>query len=706
MKEKKSVKKLNYKYIIIVESPAKAKTIKKYLGKNYEVVASMGHIRDLPKSKLGIDIENNFEPNYINIKGKAPLINDLKKRSKSCEKVFLAADPDREGEAISFHIANILGLSKDEENRITFNEITKDAVKYGVKNPRKIDMNLFDAQQARRILDRLVGYKLSPFLWMKVKKGLSAGRVQSVAVKIIVDREEEIRNFVSKEYWTIDAHILDDNKKEFISTLSLYKGKKIEIENEEQANKILNDINDLDFKIEDIKKSLKKRTPYPPFITSTLQQDASRKFNFQSKKTMKIAQELYEGIEIKGMGTQGLITYMRTDSFRLSPQSLDEARSYILNKYGDEYCPSSPRYYKSKQKKDNIQDAHEAIRPTIINLHPDEIKTNLTNDQYKLYKLIWERFISCQMQDCILDTVSVKIKAGDYLFKSTGSTVKFKGFTALYEESKDEKDKKLPILPNLTNDTKLTLKMIDKIQHFTQPAPRYTEASLIKTLEENGIGRPSTYSPTISTILSRGYIERQGKSLCPTELGEVTTKLMIEHFSSIVDEEFSAQMEENLDKIEAGIENWKDIINKFYNDFEKSLNIAEKQMEGTKIELTPIVSDVICENCGKNMIVKTGRFGEFLACPSYPECKNTKPIVKPIEANCPICESEVYLKKSKKGKTYYGCSNNPKCSFMSWDEPLKELCPQCSAYLLKKIGRFGKIYCSNEKCDYKRGLKD
>lgn len=706
MKEKKSVKKPSYKYIIIVESPAKAKTIKKYLGKNYEVVASMGHIRDLPKSKLGIDIENNFEPSYINIKGKAPLINDLKKRSKLCEKVFLAADPDREGEAISFHIANILGLNKDEENRVTFNEITKDAVKYGVKNPRKIDMNLFDAQQARRILDRLVGYKLSPFLWMKVKKGLSAGRVQSVAVKIIVDREEEIRNFVSKEYWTIDAHLLEDHKKEFISTLNLYKGKKIEIENEDHANKIVNEVNSLDFKIEDIKKSVKKRTPYPPFITSTLQQDASRKFNFQSKKTMKIAQELYEGIEIKGMGTQGLITYMRTDSFRLSPQSLDEARNYILNKYGDEYCPSSPRYYKSKQKKDNIQDAHEAIRPTIINLHPDEIKSNLTNDQYKLYKLIWERFISCQMEDCILDTVSVKIQAGDYLFKSTGSTVKFKGFTVLYEESKDEKDKKLPILPNLTDGTKLKLRAIDKLQHFTQPAPRYTEASLIKTLEENGIGRPSTYSPTISTILSRGYIERQGKSLCPTELGEVTTKLMIEHFSSIVDEEFSAQMEENLDKIEDGTENWKNIINQFYEGFEKSLNIAEKQMEGTKIELTPIVSNVVCENCGKNMIVKTGRFGEFLACPSYPECKNTKPIVKPIEANCPLCESEVYLKKSKKGKKYYGCSNNPKCSFMSWDEPLKELCPQCSNYLLKKVGRFGKIYCSDEKCDYKRGLKD
>lgn len=706
MKEKKSVKKPDYKYIIIVESPAKAKTIKKYLGKNYEVVASMGHIRDLPKSKLGIDIENNFEPSYINIKGKAPLINDLKKRSKSCEKVFLAADPDREGEAISFHIANILGLNKDEENRVTFNEITKDAVKYGVKNPRKIDMNLFDAQQARRILDRLVGYKLSPFLWMKVKKGLSAGRVQSVAVKIIVDREEEIRNFVSKEYWTIDVLLLEDKKKEFISTLSLYKGKKIEIENEEQANKIVNEVNSLDFKIDDIKKSVKKRTPYPPFITSTLQQDASRKFNFQSKKTMKIAQELYEGIEIKGMSIQGLITYMRTDSFRLSPQSLDEARNYILNKYGDEYCPSSPRYYKSKQKKDNIQDAHEAIRPTIINLNPDEIKSNLTNDQYKLYKLIWERFISCQMEDIILDTVSVKIKAGDYLFKSTGSTVKFKGFTVLYEESKDEKDKKEAILPNLTNDSKLKLKKIEKLQHFTQPAPRYTEASLIKTLEENGIGRPSTYSPTISTILSRGYIERQGKSLCPTELGEVTTKLMTEHFSSIVDEEFSAQMEENLDKIEDGKENWKNIINKFYEGFEKSLNIAEKQMEGTRIELTPIVSDIICENCGKNMVVKTGRFGDFLACPSYPECKNTKPILKPIESNCPICESEVYLKKSKKGKTYYACSNNPKCSFMSWDEPLKESCPQCSSYLLKKVGRFGKIYCSNEKCDYKRGLKD
>lgn len=704
---KKNTKKTSnsYKYIVIVESPAKAKTIKKYLGKDYEVVASMGHIRDLPKSKLGVDIENNFEPHYINIKGKAPLINDLKKKAKNCEKVFLAADPDREGEAISFHLATILGLDINDNNRVTFNAITKASVTESIKNPRKIDLDLFDAQQARRILDRLVGYKLSPFLWQKVKRGLSAGRVQSVAVKMIVDRENEIKAFKEEEYWSIDVNLYEDLvKNKFIAKVTNYKNKKLDIENEEKATKIENELKENDFLIDDIKKSVRKKQPSPPFITSTLQQEASKKLNFQSARTMKIAQELYEGVDIKGKGSIGLITYMRTDSFRLAPEAINEARNFIFSNYGSEYLPKDFRFYKSKRKTD-VQDAHEAIRPTVVEFSPQQIKGNLTNDQYKLYKLIWERFIACQMADCLLDTVSVSVKNGDYGLKASGFTVKFMGFTLVYEESDNEKDKKGNKLPELTNGATLKLKDIVKNQHFTQPPPRFTEASLIKALESNGIGRPSTYSPTITTILSRKYIEREKKNLLPTELGEVTTTLMKDHFNSIVDEEFSANMEDRLDSVEDGNTNWKDVIASFYEGFSATLEKAQKELEGTRVELTQIVTDEKCDLCGTNMVVKQGRYGDFLACPRYPECKNTKPIVKKTDGVCPLCSGIILAKKSKKNKAYFGCEHNPKCEFMTWDTPIKEKCPKCNHTLLKKMGRASKIYCSNDNCNYEEDVK-
>jgi len=695
----------SYKYIVIVESPAKAKTIKKYLGKDYEVIASMGHIRDLPKSKLGVDVDNNFEPGYINIKGKAPLINDLKKRAKNCEKVFLAPDPDREGEAISYHLATILGLDINDDNRVTFNAITKDAVTTSIKNPRKINMALFDAQQARRILDRLVGYKLSPFLWQKVKRGLSAGRVQSVAVKMIVDRENEIRAFTPEEYWSIDVDLYEKLAKDnFTAKVASHNGKKLNIQNGEEATNIELSIKNEKFIIDEIKKSVRKKQPAPPFITSTLQQEASKKLNFQSARTMKIAQELYEGVDIKGQGSQGLITYMRTDSFRLAPEAIYSARDYIGKVYGEGYVPEKFRFYKSKRKTD-VQDAHEAIRPTVVEFSPESIRVNLSNDQYKLYKLIWERFIACQMEDCLLDMVNVSITSGEYGLRASGFSVKFSGFTLVYEESDNEKDKGGNKLPILTEGATLNLKEIIKNQHFTQPQARFTEASLIKALEANGIGRPSTYSPTITTILSRKYIERDKKNLVPTELGEVTTTLMKDHFKDIVDEEFSANMENSLDAVEDGQRNWKDIISEFYGGFNATLEKAQKELEGTRVELTQIVSDEKCDLCGTNMVVKQGRFGDFLACPNYPECKSTKAIVNKTDGDCPICDGIILAKKSKKGKVYFGCEHNPKCTFMTWDTPSKERCPKCDKSLLKKMGRANKIYCSNADCDYEDILK-
>jgi len=686
--------------LVIVESPAKAKTIKKYLGKNYDVIASMGHVRDLPKSTLGVDVENGFAPKYTNIRTQSATIKKLKEAAKGCDKIFLATDPDREGEAISWHLATLLKLDVSDKNRITFNEITKSGVKEGMANPRKIDLSLFDAQQARRVLDRIVGYKLSPFLWKKIAPGLSAGRVQSVAVRIIVDREEEIRSFVPEEYWSIDASLLaDSSKKAFLAKFYGKDGKKINLKTKEETDKILKDIEGAEFKVAEIKKGVRQKSPAPPFTTSTLQQEASRKLGFQSRRTMKAAQELYEGVELPKMGATGLITYMRTDSLRISNEAREGATQFISEKYGKDYLPESPRYYKSKN---NAQDAHEAIRPTMPALTPMQVKESLTSDQYKLYKLIWERFIASQMANAEYDTVSVDVDANGYIFKATGFTVKFDGFTALYVEGKDEEEEKASALPKLTKGDTLKVKSLEGKQHFTEPPARFTEASLIKILEENGIGRPSTYSPTITTILARNYIEREGKQLKPTSLGEITTKLMKEQFASVVDAKFTAQMENNLDLIEEGKKPWVSVISEFYDDFAKTLKSAEENMQGTHMKVPDEETDVICDKCGRNMVIKSGRFGKFLACPGFPECRNTKKIVVETKGDCPLCGGKILEKKSKKGKKFFGCEHNPKCSFLSWDAPIDEKCPECNKSLLKKQGKGAKIYCSNPDCSYER----
>ena len=689
--------------LVIVESPAKAKTIKKYLGPGYDVVASMGHIRDLPKTKLGVDIEHHFEPKYLPIKGKEELIKQLKESAGESERVYLATDPDREGEAISWHLAHILNLDLNDNNRVTFNEITKSGIRNGMEHCRKIDIDLVNAQQARRILDRIVGYKLSPFLWRKVRRGLSAGRVQSVAVRIIVDRENEIKAFVPEEYWSIDAMLnTKHSKKAFAAKFYGQPGKKIEIKNKEQADEILSHLEGVEFVVGTVKKGVRKKSPAPPFTTSTMQQEASRKLGFQARRTMKAAQELYEGVEIDQMGAVGLITYMRTDSLRISEEACQAAFAFVEQKYGKEYLPSSPRVYKSKS---NSQDAHEAIRPTMPELTPDRIKSNLTSDQYKLYKLIWERFIASQMSNALLDTVSADIHAADYLFKASGYSVKFDGFTALYEEGKDEETDDNGVLPALKSGDPLKLKSLQGNQHFTQPPPRYTEASLIKALEENGIGRPSTYAPTITTIIQRSYVEREGKQLKPTALGDVTTQLMKDHFKNIVDVDFTAKMEKNLDLVETGEKNWVDTLDSFYQDFDKTLTKAEKAMEGSRVKVPHEETDITCELCGRKMVIKIGRFGKFLACSGFPECKNTKKIVIETAGLCPLCGGKVLEKKSKTGKKYFGCEHNPKCSFMTWDEPLSETCPSCGATLFKKRGKQGKIYCAKEGCDYERPLK-
>ena len=686
--------------LVIVESPAKAKTIQKYLGKGYQVMASMGHIRDLPKSRLAVDVENGFKPEYIDIRGKGQLRNELKKAAKKSSFVYLATDPDREGEAISWHLSNMLGLDNEQENRVTFNEITKSGIKNGMAAPRHIDINLVNAQQTRRILDRLVGYKLSPFLWKTVKPGLSAGRVQSVVVKLIVDREREIQAFEQEEYWSIDAKLSTArSKKQFPAKLSSYQGKKVEIPNEEQAKKILAELEGQDFVIAEIKKGVKKKVPAPPFITSTLQQEASRRLGFQAKRTMKAAQELYEGIDLPKMGAVGLITYMRTDSLRISDEAAQGAREYITGKYGQQYLPEKTRVYK---KKTNTQDAHEAIRPTMPSMTPEQVKESLTLDQYKLYKLVWERFIASQMADALLDTVSATINCGDYAFKSSGYSVRFDGFTVLYEESRDVPEEKTPALPELLEGETLKLNALEPNQHFTQPPARYTEASIIKALEENGIGRPSTYAPTITTVIQRGYVEREGKSLVPTQLGEVTNQLMEEQFSSIVNVDFTAEMETNLDRVEEGKADWVQTLGNFYGEFEQNLKEAEKKMEGMKLEVPDEVTDVICENCGRNMVVKMGRYGKFLACPGYPECKNTKKIVQETPGTCPVCGGKIHAKKSKKGKTYFGCEHNPQCQFMTWDKPVADLCPKCGSTLFQKAGRGGKLHCLKEGCGYEK----
>ena len=652
--------------LIIVESPAKAGTIKKFLGGSTKVVASMGHIRDLPKSKLGVNIENDFEPEYINIRGKGDLIKSLKKDAKDAKQVYLATDPDREGEAIAWHLAHILDIDEKSKCRVTFNEITKDTVKESIKKPRELDKGLIDAQQARRVLDRIVGYKISPILWAKVRRGLSAGRVQSVAVKLIVDREEEIERFIPEEYWNIIVDLLKQKEK-FKARLYGKNNKKLELKSKEEVDEVLKTIEKAGFIVKEIKKAQKKRTPAPPFTTSTMQQEASRKLGFTLKKTMSVAQGLYEGLNVPGKGSVGLITYMRTDSTRISEVARAAAKKQIVETYGESYYEN--RYYKTK---DEAQDAHEAIRPTYIDLRPDDIKDSLSKDQYKLYNLIYNRFLASQMAQAIYDTVSAQIDAGEYNFKANGQTLKFKGFMALYVESKDQEEKEEDgKIPELEEGEKLKKEKIEPIQSFTQPPPRYTEASLVKTLEEKGIGRPSTYSPTITTILERRYIEKEKKQLIPTDLGKVVNKLLVENFSEIVNEEFTANMETEFDKIAIGKQQWKKVIEDFYGPFEKELERANKELE--HVELVEEVSDVPCDICGKMMVIKYGRFGKFLACPGYPECKNTKPFVETIDVPCPKCGGKVQVRKTKKRKNYYICENNPKtCDYISWNKPKKE----------------------------------
>ncbi len=691
--------------LVIVESPAKAKTIKKYLGAGFEVVASMGHIRDLPKSKLGVDVDNDFTPQYTDMKGKEDVIKDLKKKAKKCDKIYLATDPDREGEAISWHLSQMLGLDMDDNNRIAFNEITKSGVQAGMDNPHKIDIDLVNAQQARRILDRIVGYKLSPFLWKKVKRGLSAGRVQSVAVRLIVDRENEISKFVTQEYWSIDGKFTaPPNRKVFSAKLMTVDKKKVEIANKEQADAILDSLKDAEYKVTSVKKRVTKKQPSPPFITSTLQQEASRRMGFPSRRTMRAAQELYEGVEIAGMGAVGLITYMRTDSLRISEEARGAAKEYIVGKYGEEYIPPTPRIFKSKK---NSQDAHEAIRPSMPDLEPERVKSSLSSDQYKLYKLIWERFIASQMANALLDTVSADIEAANCMFRASGHSVKFDGFTVLYEEAKDsssDEDKDNKILPPLEVENVLRMKSLDGNQHFTQPPARYTEATLIKALEENGIGRPSTYAPTISTITARMYVEREGKQLKPTGLGVVITELMKDHFKHIVDAKFTAKMESDLDDVENGNKDWVSSLKDFYVEFEKALTDAEIAMEGKRVKVPAEETDEVCELCGKNMVIKIGRFGKFLACPGFPECTNTKKIVQPTKGNCPLCGEKIVMKKSKKGRNFYGCEGYPNCNFMTWHAPVEDKCPKCSSTLFKKGGKAGKLLCEKPDCGYERGL--
>lgn len=690
--------------LVIVESPSKAKTIKKYLGEGYEVVASNGHIRDLPKSKFGVDVDNNFTPLYENVKDKADLIKSLQNQAKKSETVFLATDPDREGEAISWHLAQILQIDVNKPTRVTFNEITKTGIKHGMENPRSLDIDLINAQQARRILDRVVGYKLSPFLWKKVRRGLSAGRVQSVAVRLIVDRENEIEKFKEKEYWSIDAKLTaSTGRKIFSAKFVTLNGKKYEINDEEHADEILAKIGDNKFIVKNVKKSVRKKASAPPFTTSTLQQEASRKLSFQSRRTMKAAQELYEGVELPNLGAVGLITYMRTDSLRVSDEARTAAAEYIEKNYGKDYVPAKPKEYKQKN---NSQDAHEAIRPADVNITPQSVKSSLSADQYKLYKLIWERFVASQMENALLDTVSIDIDAGECGFKASGYTVKFDGFTKLYEEGKDVEDEEGGALPEIKKDEVLKVKGLEKNQHFTQPPARYTEATLIKALEENGIGRPSTYAPTISTILSRSYIERDGKALKPTPLGDVTTQLMKDHFDNIVDAKFTAKMESELDNIEGGKSDWIEIIRVFYNDFFETLTTAEKNMEGKRVKVPEEVTDEVCEVCGKNMSIKIGPFGKFLGCTGFPDCKNTKKIVNATKGNCPICGKKMLAKKSRKGKPFYGCESYKECNFMTWDIPVEDKCPKCGCTMFKKGGKNGKIYCLKPECGFEKPFKE
>ncbi len=685
--------------LVIVESPAKAKTIKKYLGTDYDVVASMGHIRDLPAAKLNVEVKNNFAPKYAIIKGKEKLVKDLKERVGKSEAVYLATDPDREGEAISWHLATVLGLDLKDKNRVKFNEINEKSVKRGISNPEVVDMGLVDAQQARRILDRLVGYRLSPFISQKIRRGLSAGRVQSVAVRLIVDREDEISKFNPEEYWSIDAKF-SSGRRTFTASLTGDENGKVKIENKEQSDAYLARLDGADYSAYSVKKGTRKKQPSPPFITSSMQQDASRKLNFQAQKTMKIAQELYEGVEVDGYGVTGLITYMRTDSLRVSEEARAATNAFISANYGEKYLPDKPRYFKTRS---NAQDGHEAIRPTNVAITPQIAKKSLTNDQYKLYNLIWCRYMASLMAPCVQDTIKVEIKAeksgteGYCIFSASGYSIKFDGFTALYEDAVDDGDS-AGTFPEIKVGESVKLKELAGNQHFTQPPAHYTEASLIKTLEETGVGRPSTYASIVSTIIKREYVKRDGKLLKATELGCATTALLKDKFQKIVNTKFTASMETKLDEIDEGKCNYVEMLREFYDDLEGALSKAKTDMQGQKIQLQEDITDIKCENCGRNMVVKTGRFGKFLACPGYPECKTTKPLVEETNAVCPECGGKVIGKKSKRGYQFYGCDNYPNCNFMTWDKPTGENCPQCGKSLFK--GKGGLITCPDKNCGY------
>ena len=689
--------------LVIVESPAKAKTIGKYLGRGYKVTASMGHVRDLPASTLGIDVENGYKPKYITIKGKQKLVKELKAEAKKCDGLLLATDPDREGEAISWHLANILGLDPAAPNRVTFDEITKKGVKEGMAHPRAINIDLFNAQQARRELDRLVGYKLSPFLWKKVRRGLSAGRVQSVAVRLIRDREIEIENFKPDEYWNIDALLHPQGEKgEFTARLAATAdGKKLTVTDKQQADAVLAALDGKDYTITKIEKGKRRRQPAPPFITSTLQQDASRAFGFSATRTMRAAQTLYEGVDIAGHGTVGLITYMRTDSLRIAAEAQAAAKTFIADRWGEGYVCKTPRKWKSRSAT-AAQDAHEAIRPSMPELTPDEVEQSISGDTAKLYRLIWSRFMASQMADCIQDTVSASITAGEYLFRASGFRVSFDGFTALYEESTDDTKKKETALPPLEEGQKLALKKLTADQKFTQPPPLYTEATLIHALEDNGSGRPSTYAPIITTIVDRGYVEKDQKKLKTTPLGQAVNTVMMEQFPDIVNVKFSADMEKKLDVVEAGEADWVKTIDEFYQGFEKSLEQAEKNMEGKRIKVEDIPTNEICEKCGRPMVIKSGRYGKFVACSGFPECRNAHPLVKDTGGLCPLDGGHMLVRKSAKGRVYYGCSNYPKCNYMTWDEPVPERCPQCGSTLFKKKGQ---LYCAKEGCGFVKAIE-
>jgi len=685
--------------LVIVESPTKAKTIKKFLGPDYEIVASMGHVRDLPANRLSVDIKNDFAPRYSIIKGKEELVESLKAAAARSECVYLAADPDREGEAISWHLAYILGLDIEDTNRVTFNEITETGLKKGISAPRNIDLNLVNSQQCRRVLDRIVGYRLSPFVSQKIRRGLSAGRVQSVALRMICDREDEIRAFVPQEYWSIDAKLTPaGSKKSFAAEFYGKDGQKMELATKEETDAILAELEGKDFTISTLKKGVRRKTPQPPFITSTLQQEASRRLGFRSSKTMKLAQELYEGIEITGMGPVGLISYMRTDSLRISDEARAAGEQYIREHWGDKYLPDKPHKFKQRA---NAQDAHEAIRPTMPELDPESIKDNLTTDQLKLYKLIWERFTASLMAQCLHDTTTATISAGDYTFTASGYTVRFDGYTVLYESALDDKsDETGGALPKLEEGMQLKPRSIEGNQHFTQPPARYTEDTLTRALEENGVGRPSTYLAIVTTVVSREYIIREGKSLRPTELGEQINKLIKERFPKIINVKFTAQMEKDLDLIERGDKDWIETLHSFYDNFEKTLAEAKKAMEGVTMKLPEEETDFICEKCGKRMVVKMGRYGKFIACPGYPECKNIKKIVNEIDVDCPKCGKKVIVKRSRHGRTFYGCSGYPDCDFVSWNEPTSKKCPRCGGLLYVRKGKNPKLYCAAEGCGY------